>query len=173
MPDSPEPRFSLIVDTSIQDSRPNNDLLAPLKTASLSTPLAERVRVGVREEHLDNILKSSRRKRSRSVADGESFMQWRVMLNSLQIMEIIAIDEKMMASFIKEKENSIMIQAAHSGWRKRSLSTTEAVRPSCGKFRRFQWWSLVNLSLADHRLKTCLRRKDLVCLIVKCLLMEK
>lgn len=69
-----------------------------------------------------SILKSSR-KRSFSVTEADSFMQKRVMFISPQVMEIGAIDEKMMASFMEEQENSMMKQAAGSSRRKRSLST--------------------------------------------------
>ncbi|XP_070494111.1 general transcriptional corepressor trfA [Chironomus tepperi] len=74
-----------------------------------------------------SILKSSRRKRSLSVADGESFMQKKVNFVSPQIMNIESIDEKMLQSFKEERENSMIQQALASGGgmrRKRSLSET-------------------------------------------------
>ncbi|CAG9807822.1 unnamed protein product [Chironomus riparius] len=74
-----------------------------------------------------SILKSSRRKRSLSVADGESFMQKRVDFMSPQIMNIDMIDEKMLQSFKEEKEISKQQQSLASGsglHRKRSLSET-------------------------------------------------
>lgn len=57
-----------------------------------------------------SILKSSRRQRSMSVHDliNDHVQSKRVMFVSPQFMEISKIDEKMMASFIGEKENSIM-----------------------------------------------------------------
>jgi hypothetical protein len=77
-----------------------------------------------------SILKSSRRKRSLSVTDGESFMQKKVDFMSPQIMNIDMIDEKMLQSFKEEKESSKLQQALASGCggggmlRKRSLSET-------------------------------------------------
>lgn len=65
-----------------------------------------------------SILKGSRRKRSMSVGVVEmESSNRRVMFVSPKIMDIDKIDERMMASFISEKENSIMVQP-----RKRSLS---------------------------------------------------
>lgn len=70
-----------------------------------------------------SILKSSRRKRSLSVTDGESFIQKRVVFNSPKFIEINTIDERLMASFMEEKENAFLKQAATASGRKRSLST--------------------------------------------------
>lgn len=98
------------------------------KTPSLfiQKPVEEEVKINPLEK---SILKSSRRKRSMSVADCESFAQKRVMFISPKIMDIGEIDEKMMASFIEEKENSMMRQAAASGSRrKRSFSTGTPVK---------------------------------------------
>lgn len=92
----------------VKSAEPDENFRAQLKSAN---PLEK------------SILKSSRRKRSFSVTEAESFMQKRVMFISPQVMEIGAIDEKMMASFMEEQENSMMRQAAGSSRRKRSLST--------------------------------------------------
>lgn len=77
-----------------------------------------------------SILKSTRRKRSMSLAEGESFMHSskKVMFISPQVMEIRKIDEKMMASFIEEKENSMMKACASGSRRKRSMSVTEMTK---------------------------------------------
>ena len=111
--------FSPIVDISINDSRPTIDVPLlkrnnPLRT---STPLAPKLGLkstenlnSVRKLMLNplekSILKNNRRKRSLSMAEGESFMQKRVMFISPTVMDIESIDHKMMASFIEEKENS-------------------------------------------------------------------
>ncbi|CAO1423027.1 unnamed protein product [Diamesa tonsa] len=129
--------FSPVVDISINDSRPTIDLPLlkrnnPLRT---STPLAPKLFLKSTENQTSSrklmlnpleksILKSNRRKRSLSMVEGDSFMQKRVMFISPTVMDIESIDHKMMASFIEEKENSIMVTAAASGRRKRSLSET-------------------------------------------------
>lgn len=97
-------------------------LVSRAKTPGLlfDKPVGEEAKVNPLEK---SILKSSRRKRSMSVADCESFAQKRVMFISPKIMDIGEIDEKMMASFIEEKENSMMRLAASGSRRKRSLST--------------------------------------------------
>jgi hypothetical protein len=76
-----------------------------------------------------SILKISRRKRSMSVDDAESMIQKRVTFISPQVMEIGTIDEQMMASFMKEREMSLMKQAAPGSARlKRSLSTGKPLK---------------------------------------------
>ena len=84
-----------------------------------------------------SILKSSRRKRSLSVTDGESFMQKKVAFMSPEIMHIDTIDEMMMKSFKEEKENSILKQVLVSGngmRRKRSLSCSSGT-PGTAKIK--------------------------------------
>jgi hypothetical protein len=89
-----------------------------------------------------SILKSSRRKRSLSVADGESFMQKKVVFMSPEIMDIDSIDVKMMQSFREEKENSILKQNLASGGVKRhrrSLSVSDTpgskIKPKMPNFK--------------------------------------
>lgn len=111
--------FSPVVDISINDSRPTIDVPLmkrnnPIRT---STPLAPKLFLTSCENQKSNrklmlnpleksILKSNRRKRSLSMVEGESFMQKRVMFISPTVMDIESIDNKMMASFFEEKENS-------------------------------------------------------------------
>jgi len=85
-----------------------------------------------------SILKSSRRKRSLSVTDGESFMQKKVAFMSPEIMNIDTIDEKMLQSFKEEMGNSMLKQVLSSGGggglhRKRSLS--ESGTPAKAKIK--------------------------------------
>lgn len=77
-----------------------------------------------------SILKSTR-KRSLSVAEGESFVQKKVMFISPKVMDIGEIDERMMQSYIEEKENSRI--ATKGTRRKRSLSASEAPQSVKGK----------------------------------------
>lgn len=117
-----------------------------------------------------SILKSSRRKRSLSVADGESFMQKKVAFMSPQIMNIDVIDEKMMASFIGEKENSTVKKATISSGRKRSMSTGTPAKPKEAKSRvkmpnfkaihELQFQKME--SIADHANRRAERAKKLV-----------
>lgn len=130
--------FSPVVDATINDSRPNIDsqslsivepVVAAVKSLATrtSTPFASKFapsknmssakkRATTANDSIavnpleKSILKSSRRKRSMSVHDliDEHVASKRVMFISPQFMEIEKIDEKMMASFICEKENSIM-----------------------------------------------------------------
>jgi hypothetical protein len=127
-----------------------------------------------------SILKSSRRKRSMSVADAESMIQKRVMFISPQVMEIGTIDERMMASFMEEREMSIIRQAAPgSARRKRSLSTgtplktnktplkTTQERPSRSKkmpdFKAIHQKEFERMeSLAEHQARKNERAKKLV-----------
>lgn len=113
-----------------EDGTPKRSASKPMaraKTPSLilDKPTVDDVKINVLEK---SILKSSKRKRSMSVADCESIAQKRVMFASPKITDISKIDEKMMASFIEEKENSIMRQAASGSRRKRSLSTGTPVK---------------------------------------------
>lgn len=115
-----------------------------------------------------SILKSTR-KRSMSVTDAESFMQKRVMFISPKVMGIDAIDEKMMASFFEEKENSVMKQAAGTSRRKRSLSTgTPAkkelplLRSKMPNFKAIHALQFEKMeSIADHAQRKAQRAKQL------------
>lgn len=219
--------FSPVVDTSINDSRPNIDDLnltpsAPSRvTLRTSTPLVQRVlksggvgtpkRINTpkialpmsslaktpklaerfaSEEISDvpskpnllekSILKSSRRKRSKSVADMEAGPK-RVMFISPQIMEIDTIDERMMQSFMEERENSMMKPSmtpglvktgtsAGSALRKRSLSTGTPIksveRPA--RLRKMPDFKAIHQqqfdrmeSIADHQARKNERAKKL------------
>lgn len=104
---------------------PKVEIKIKLNEESLNETFNNQIKMGNPLEK--SILKSSRRKRSLSVADGESFMQKKVEFVSPQIMNIDKIDEKMLQSFKEEKENSMLQQALASGGglrRQRSLSET-------------------------------------------------
>lgn len=118
-----------------------------------------------------SILKSSRRKRSMSVADIDSTVQKRVMFISPQVMEIGTIDERMMASFIEERESSMIKQATGSARRKRSLSTGTPMksqdRPSRSRkmpdFKAIHQQQFEKMeSIADHQARKTERAKKLV-----------
>lgn len=128
------------------------------------TPFAEASKPNLMER---SILKSSRRKRSMSVADSESFMQKHVMFISPKVMEIDEIDEKMLASFREEKENSMMKLAASSGRRRRSMSTGTAsvpkvVRSKVPNFKAIHEQQFKKMeSIADHVQRKTERAKKL------------
>lgn len=120
-----------------------------------------------------SILKSSRRKRSMSVADAESMVQKRVMFISPQVMEIGTIDERMMASFMEERESSMVkpTTTLSSGHRKRSLSTGTPMksqeRPSRSRkmpdFKAIHQQQFDRMeSIADHQARKTERAKKLV-----------
>jgi hypothetical protein len=73
-----------------------------------------------------SILKSSRRKRSLSVTDSESFMQKRVVFREPEIMDIDSIDQKMMQSFMEEQDSIRKEQKTSDNRRKRSLSVSDS-----------------------------------------------
>lgn len=187
--------FSPIVDDSIHDSRPNIDLVTTTpKSVALrtSTPYVKKIqkfnvdavvipsktmtpnRVVEEKKEKNNqtlnksILKS-RRKRSMSVADADSFMHKRVMFNSPKIMHIDTIDEKMMASFIEEKENSIMKKPPTSARRQRSLSTgtpskkpLPQLRSKMPNFKAIHEIQFKRMeSIADHAERKAKRAKQL------------
>lgn len=115
-----------------------------------------------------SILKSSRRKRSMSVADCENFAQKRVMFISPKVMDICEIDEKMMASFLEEKENSMMLQAASSARRRRSMSTGTPAKPKVTARSKMPNFKAIHEqqfkkmeSIADHANRKAERAKKL------------
>ena len=128
-----------------------------------------------------SILKSSRRKRSKSVADVETGPK-RVMFISPQIMEIDTIDERMMQSFMEERENSMLkptamtpglakaVTSFGSALRKRSLSTGSPMksveRPARSRkmpdFKAIHQQQFDKMeSIADHQARKNERAKKL------------
>lgn len=119
-----------------------------------------------------SILKSSRRKRSMSVTDGESFMQKKVVFMSPEIVDISTIDNKMLQSFREEKETSFMKQnlmMSGSGarlLRQRSLSATDtphAIKKKIPNFKAIHEQQFKKMeSIFDHAQRKAQRAKRLV-----------
>jgi hypothetical protein len=113
-----------------------------------------------------SILKSSRRKRSKSADDAESLIQKRVMFISPQVMDIGTIDQRMKASYMKEREMLILKQAAPgSAHRKRFFSTGTPLKTTQEgplhllKTTEEEVLSLAKESLAEARARKTERKK--------------
>lgn len=151
------------VDENIETGTPTKRL-----NASKSKRLGDEKKEKLHQTLNKSILKSTR-KRSLSVTDAESFMHKRVMFNSPKVMRIDAIDEKMMASFIEEKENSVMNPAPTSARRKRSFSTgtpskneLPSLRSKMPNFKAIHELQFQKMeSIADHAQRKAQRAKQL------------
>jgi hypothetical protein len=140
----------------------NNEIL---NEESLSETLNGQYKLIANNPLERSILKSAHRKRSLSVTDCEK----RVVFISPEVRQIEEIDQRMMQSFLEEKENSIRQTTASSGLRrKRSLSDTSGTPGVKAKVKIPNFKAIHQMqfdkmeSIADHAQRKAERAKRLV-----------